>query len=216
LAELVFIWDPQLAVHFLKEPGAERAWFLEGTLMVMEKSKKTVTEWAEYFHAAQVTFDPDHLSGADVLDIKKCLKFIEQAQDFATPVKAVNVKSEAALVYDSSPSPLILNEMDTSFGDSWREELGLPEKVIEHLIDLCEAISRTNEGLRKAQLRETFHYQDITGDFERVKAWQDQVTEKIGKSIPVKDHDFPSLWNALDYGVKAAEAELQEAVKELK
>jgi hypothetical protein len=42
------------------------------------------------------------------------------------------------------------------------------------------------------------------------------VTEKIGKSIPVKDHDFSLLWSALDYGMQVAEAELQEAVKEMK
>jgi hypothetical protein len=154
LADLVFIRDPQLAVCFLKEPMAERAWFLEGTLKVMERSKKTVTEWAEYFHAAQVTFNPDHLLGVDVLNIGKCLKFVKQAQEFAIPVKAAEVKTDTALVYESSPLPLLLNEIDnTPFDDSWKEELGLPEKVIEHLIDFGEAtIAWTNEGLCKAQV----------------------------------------------------------------
>jgi hypothetical protein len=153
LSELVFIRDPQLAVQFLKEPVAEKAWFLEGTLRVMEKSKKTVTEWAEYFNAAQATADPDHISGADILDIEKQLKFVKQVQDFATPVKAAEVKADMALMYDSSPLPLVLNEIDiVPFGNSWKEESGLPEKVIEHLIELGEAIARTNEGLRKAQV----------------------------------------------------------------
>jgi hypothetical protein len=42
------------------------------------------------------------------------------------------------------------------------------------------------------------------------------LTKKIGNSVPVKDHDFSSLWSTLDYGMQAAEAELQDAIKELK
>jgi hypothetical protein len=47
LEDLVFVRDPALMVHFLALPVAEREWFSEGSLKVMESSKKTVPDWAE-------------------------------------------------------------------------------------------------------------------------------------------------------------------------
>jgi hypothetical protein len=60
------------------------------------------------------------------------------------------------------------------------------------------------------------HYRVVARDFEKVRAWQEHTTERIGKSVLIKESDFHSLWSALDYGVCAMEVELHECVGELK
>ena len=130
LEDLVFVRDPALPVHFLALPVAEREWFSEGSLLkVMESSKKTVPEWAEYFSTAREATAQVQTGGADILDIERRLRLVAQSQEFATPAKVSTEQEEAPLV----ASPL-LESMGMEMADAqWKEGAGLSDGVLEHL-----------------------------------------------------------------------------------
>lgn len=218
LSDLIFVHDPLLPVHFLKEPTAERVWFSDGSLKVMEQSKKTVPEWVEYFQAAQEAAKEHVLVGAAPLDIEKHLIFVSQAQEFATPLKVANLKLEVdpQEELDSTIPPSSHEDQDWSSQLPWKEGSGLPDSVIEYLKRLGDTILRIKLSMHQVQVQDMNRYQVIAGDFEKVRAWQEHMTERIGKSVLIKERDFHSLWSALDYGVCAMEIELQECVGELK
>jgi hypothetical protein len=141
---------------------------------------------------------------------------MEQSQDFATPLKAGNIMTEGVSDIPSPLSPHLVEEAERLLSGRWKEESGLTERVVEHLDNLGGAISRIARSVHKSQLENALRYQDVAGDFDKVKAWQDGANERIGRSVPIKDREFLSLWSALDFSVRSLEAEVQDCVEDLK
>lgn len=162
LEDLVFVRDPALLVCFLALLVAEREWFSEGLLKVMESSKKTVPEWAEYFGAAREAVQVQ-AGGADILDIERHLRLVAQLQEFATPAKVSAEQAEAPLV--ASPLSESMDMVDAQ----WKEGSVLSDRVLEHLNKFGEAIAQTMGNLRDSQAQELLRYELIANDFMKVK-----------------------------------------------
>jgi hypothetical protein len=124
---LVFIRDPKLATRFLMTPFAQREWFSSGVMTGMAKVKKTMPEWAEVFCFARSAADV-HPLGAMQLDIDDQVVFLERAQAFAMPTKAMALKAGDLLDYEEDPpafSPFLVEE-DLAQREKWRKDAALP------------------------------------------------------------------------------------------
>jgi hypothetical protein len=154
LAELIFVRDPLLLVRFLKEPTAEMVWFSEGSLKVMEQSKKTVPEWAEYFQVAQEASKDHMLVGAAPLDIEKRLLFVSQAQEFANLLKAANLKAEVdQQELDSTISPSLPEELDLRLQGPWKDDLGLSDSSLRILRGWVTPFHRSSSVFIRVRLK---------------------------------------------------------------
>jgi hypothetical protein len=206
MSEMLYIRDPKMASRFLRDPFAERAWFSEGTLKVLPMSKKTVPEWADYFSAAHSESNT-RVSGASEAQINSRLEFVEHAQHFTTPAKAAAFKltteeEEAAPTF----SPF-LDDSEVAMRQAWRTDSVLPEAMLNHIEKLGDAMDKVLEDSYKTQFRNLQQYQEIAGDFEKVKAWQQHCELRIGTGVPLFKRDFPSLWSALEFGFESLEQE---------
>ena len=215
MAQMVYVRDPKLSTRFLREPVAEKAWFSSGTLKVMSLSKKSVPEWAEFFMAAK-TEAQSKLMGASEVDINARLDFVDQAQQFSTPAKAEGLKVDIEEFDTEVPFSPFLRESDVTTRQEWRDQEVLPEGVLDHIEKLGDAMDKLMEDNYRNQVRELEHYQDIAGDFEKVKAWQEQLDGRIGTTMPIFQRDFPSLCGALDFGVQVLNKDLEENTDLLK
>jgi hypothetical protein len=159
-----------------------------------------------------------HPLGAMQLDIEDQVVFLERAQAFATPTKVTaSMKAGHLLDYEEDPpfSPFLVEE-DLAQREKWRKDATLPVGVLNLLEKLGDATDKVMLKACQSQLTEFGHYTEIAMDFLKVKAWQKYMESRIGVSVPVKDHEFPSVWLALDYIVKTAESDLNDYVTVLK
>ena len=65
------------------------------------------------------------------------------------------------------------------------------------------------EEMYRHQMRELERYQEVAGDFAKVKACQVQMESRIGANVPVRGREFASIWSALDYGVRALDSTIE-------
>jgi hypothetical protein len=145
-------------------------------------------------------------AGIDVrLDLAK------QAQMFTTPAKAANLMGSDKLDYeqDRTLSPF-LTEDDLTQREMWREDPFVPSSIVDHLEKLGDAMDKVMSDSHQHLVMGVQNHSEVAGDFGKVKAWQDQMDGRVGMSVPIKEREFPSLWGALEYSVRASESELQQ------
>jgi cell fate (sporulation/competence/biofilm development) regulator YlbF (YheA/YmcA/DUF963 family) len=203
---MLYVRDPKMSSCFLREPFAEKAWFAEGTLKVLSVSKKTVPEWADFFLAAKAESETQP-SGASEAEINSRLDFVEHAQQFTTPAKAASFKLTTEEVDMNTAFSPFLDDSDILMRQFWRVNAVLPDAVLDHIEKLGDAMDRVLEDNFKSQIRDLEQYQEIAGDFNKVKVWQQQLEARIGTNVPVFRRDFASLWNAIEFGMETLDQE---------